>query len=79
VHLLLRCLQCALALRAEFRLIVFQALLCLLTRLPLAQLLDVSFTRLLCRARASLLTATLAGGLGFGVGARSKGCDEDYR
>lgn len=75
--LLLRCLQCALALRAEVRLIVFQALLCLLTRLTLAQLLGVGFTRLLCRTRMSLLTATLTGCLGLSVGACNKGRDED--
>src|SRR6516165_9043546 len=75
--LLLRCLQCALALRAEFRLIVFQALLCLLPRLTLAQLLDIGFTGLFRRARASLLAATLARGLRLNVSACRKRCNED--
>jgi hypothetical protein len=53
--LFLWCLQCTLALRAELRLIVFQALLRLLTLLTLAQLLDLGFARLFSRARASLV------------------------
>src|SRR5215469_1173864 len=76
--LLLRCLQCALALRAEFRLIVFQALLRLLTLLTLAQLLDLGFARLFGRARVSRLTPTLAPRLSLGVGACGQGCDEKY-
>jgi hypothetical protein len=73
---LLLCLKRVLALRAEFRLIVLQALLSLLALLPLAQLLNLGFARLLGGVRLSRLAATLARRLCLSACAGDQGCDE---
>jgi hypothetical protein len=70
---LLLCLKRVLALRAEFRLIVLQALLSLLALLPLAQLLNLGFARLLGGVRLSRLAARR---LCLSACAGDQGCDE---